>query len=130
MVLNFKFNVLLDFISVYFVFYISFDLFLSETKIYSTKICEFFVGSSRPPYTTLHKKVLIHFTNICPNPNVSRALNKNDHSMLSKAFLKSRNNAKNVRVLTTFNNIRNQANVLPNKTIFNITRLVTMSDAR
>ena len=52
MVLNFKFNVLLNFISVYFVFYISFDLFLSETKIYSTKICEFFVGSSRPPYST------------------------------------------------------------------------------
>ena len=50
MVLNFKYNVLLNFISVYFVFYISFDLFLSETKIYSTKICEFFVGSSRPPY--------------------------------------------------------------------------------
>ena len=50
MVLNFKFNVLLNFISVYFVFYISFDLFLSETTIYSTKICEFFVGSSRPPY--------------------------------------------------------------------------------
>ena len=47
-ILNFKFNVLLNFISVYFVFYISFDLFLSETKIYSTKICEFFVGSSRP----------------------------------------------------------------------------------
>ena len=52
MVLNLKFNVLLNFISVYFVFYISFDLFLSETKIYSTKICEFFVGSSRPPYTS------------------------------------------------------------------------------
>ena len=50
MVLNFKLNVLLNFISVYFVFYISFDLFLSETKIYSTKIREFFVGSSRPPY--------------------------------------------------------------------------------
>ena len=53
MLLNFKFNVLLNFISVYFVFYISFDLFVSETKIYSTKICEFFVGSSRPPYLSL-----------------------------------------------------------------------------
>ena len=44
MVLNFKFNVLLNFISVYFVFYISFDLFLSETKIYSTKLCEFLLA--------------------------------------------------------------------------------------
>ena len=59
MVLNFKLNVLLNFISVYFVFYISFDLFLSETKIYSTKICEFFVGSSRPPYWFALAEILL-----------------------------------------------------------------------
>ena len=61
MVLNFKFNILLNFISVYFVFYISFDLFLSETKIYSTKICEFFVGSSRPPYSSAICRAVLIF---------------------------------------------------------------------
>ena len=50
---TFKFHVilLLNFISFYFVFYVSFDLFRSEGNIYYTKICEFFVGSSRPPYS-------------------------------------------------------------------------------
>ena len=56
MVLFFKFNVLLNFILFYFMFYISFDLFRSETNIYYTRICDFFVGSSRPPYiSVIHK---------------------------------------------------------------------------
>ena len=59
----FKFHVilLLNFISFYFVFYISFDLFPSKANIYYTKICEFFVGSSRPPYYTWHIWQMLEF---------------------------------------------------------------------
>ena len=77
MVLNFKFNVLLNFISVYFVFYISFDLFLSETKIYSTKICEFFVGSSRPPYCAKGHRINYYLA----HPLLAGQKNKNQYDI-------------------------------------------------